>query len=110
MNAPLKIIPWNEIVDECYDKQLCYIYDIAKVIYTDDRTERAVILHKPNGLYTIIVEKLYPFDDDELKYGISDLHGYWRTCNDVGSIFDTEERAKNSIMADPPFKYNRLTK
>lgn len=109
VNIPLQVIPWSEIVDECYDRQLNFMYDISKVIYTDDRTERAVILRKPNGLYTVIREKLYQFDDDELKYGISDLHGYWHTENDIGSTFDTEERAENEIMTSPPFKYNRRT-
>ena len=104
-NVSLERIPWNEVVDECYDKQLSFVYDITKVIYTDDRTERAVVLQKPDGLYTVVLEKLYPFDDYELRYAES--HGYWSPYNRIISIFDTEECAVNSIIADPPFKYNK---
>lgn len=102
-------IPWNEVIDECYDKQLNFWCDIAKVIYTDERTERAVILQRSDGLYETVIERLYPFDDEELKYVGSDLHGYWSPHSKSKSIFDTVNLAVNSIMAEPPFKDNNLT-
>lgn len=106
VNIPLAKIPWSEVVDECYDKQLTFMYDVSNVIYTDNKTERAVILRKPDGLYTVAFERLYPFDDDILEYGIYDLHGFWQNYSGFVSLFDTEERAANSIMSEPPFKYN----
>ena len=107
-NAPSKKIPWNEIVKECYDKGLNFIYLVVKVIYSDDKTERAAILQKPDMSYTISYEKLYPYDDDELKYIGNGLHGYWSPDNrSMNSIFDTEENAITAIYSEPPFKYNK---
>jgi len=73
----LQPIPWNEVVKECNDKNLEYIYPVAKIIYSDDKTERAVILKKSDTLYTIDFSKLYLYDEDELQYISNGLHGYW---------------------------------
>ncbi len=111
VNTPLEIIekvPWSEVVKACYDKNLNFTYPVTKVIYTDDKTERAVILQKPNMSYTIAIQKLYPFDDEELKYTNHSLPGFWSPGEqDIRSIYDTEERAVNAIFAEPPFKYNK---
>ena len=107
-SPPLQPISWNEIVKECYDKNLEYIYPVVKVIYTDDKTERAVILKKPDTLYTIVFSKLYPYYEDELQYISSGLHGYWGLTTSSGnSIFDTEKDAINAVFLEPPFKYNK---
>ena len=101
-------ISWNEVVKECYDKGLNFIHPIVNVIYTDDKAERAVILKKPDLSFTIAYEKLFPFDEDELKYIDNGLHGYWGPKNGSGkSVFETEESAVNSIFSEPPFKYDR---
>ena len=108
INAPLKHIPWNEIVNECYDKGLNFIYPVTKVIYSDDKSKRVAILQKPDMSYTICFEKLYPYDDDELKHIGNGLHGYWSPDNhSMNSIFDTEENAIMSVYSEPPFKYNK---
>jgi len=104
----LQPILWNELVKECYDKNLDYIYPVVKVIYTDDKTERAVILRKSDTLCTIDFSKLYPYDEDELQYISNGLHGYWSpTSSNGNSIFDTEKDATNAILSEPPFKYNK---
>ena len=106
--TPLQPIPWSEVVKECYDKNLEYIYPVAKVIYADDKIERAVILKKADALYTIDFTKLYSYDEDELQYISSGLHGYWAPAMNNGkSIFDTEEDAVIAIYSEPPFKYNK---
>ena len=99
INTPQRHFSWEEIVAACYDKQLEYLHNVVKVIYTDDKTERAVILQKPDGLYKISLEKLCAYEEE---YGFSDLPGYWLPYS-YGSIFDTVERAINAIMAEPPF-------
>ena len=105
---PIEKIPWKEVVKECYDKNLDFIYPVTKVIYADDKTERAVILQKPDMTYTIASQKLYPFDDDELKYIGNGLHGFWSPSEqDLCSIYDTEENAMSEIFSSPPFKYNK---
>ena len=104
----LKKIPWKEIVKECHDKSLGFSYPVVKVIYTDDKAERAVILEKPDKTYTIAYETLIPFDDDELKYSSDGLHGFWNPNKEsLNSVFDTEERAEKAVFCGPPFKYNK---
>lgn len=104
----LEKITWSDTVKECYDIGLSFIYPVAKVIYSDDKTERAVILQKSDILYTISFEKLYPFDDEELKYTKDSLHGYWSpNVDSMKSIFDSEANAINAIFSEPPFKYNK---
>jgi hypothetical protein len=106
--TPLQPIPWSEIVKECYDKNLEYIYPVAKVIYADDKTERAVILKMSDALYTIDFSKLYPYDEDELQYISNGLHGYWGPATNNGkSFFETEVEAITAIFSEPPFKNNK---
>ena len=107
--TPLNQMQWKDIVKECYDKDLDFIYPVAKVMYTDDKTQRAVILQRPDMTYTIMHQVLYPFDDDELEY-ITDggLHGFWSpTQPSFCGIFDAIDTATNEIFSDPPFKYNK---
>ena len=106
--AHLQPIPWRQVVKECFDTGLDFIYPIIKVIYTDDKAKRAVILHRPDETFTIAYQSLYPFNDDELKYFSVGLHGFWSPSEVDGySVFDTEERAINEVFSDPPFKYNK---
>ena len=100
--------PRNEIIRECYDKGLTFVDPIIKVVYTDDKTERAVILQKSDRLYTVAFEKIYFLDDDELTYNSVGLQGYWCTDADsMNSFLDTEENAVDTIYSTPPFKFNK---
>ena len=104
----IEAISWNEIVKECYNKNLEFMYPVSKVIYDNDKAERAVILQKSDALFTIVFEKLYPFDDDELSYTDSDIHDYWSpNTNSMNSVFDSAEAAARAIFSEPPFKYNK---
>ena len=99
---------WNEVIEACYDKQLSYCDNVIRVIYSDDRTERAVILQRMDKLYSVTFEKLFPYHDDELKYlTIDSLPAYWSPGHYTNSIFDTVEGTVDAIMSTPPFKYNR---
>lgn len=105
-----KRLSWSDIIDECYDKQLDFTDAfVSKVIYTDNKEKRAVILLMPNGCYSVVFEILYPYDDDELQYiATTDLHGFWSQYDCTSSFFDTEERAVASVFSEPPFKYNAM--
>ena len=104
-HTPLAKIPWHEIVSECYDKGLEFAHPVVRVIYSDDKSERAVILQKSDMTYTVTYERLYPYDDEELKYLYDGLHGYWGPVEQhILSIFDTEEKAINEVLSEPPFK------
>ena len=104
-----KKVPWRKVVKECHDKDLNFTCPIAKVIYSDEKSERAVILKKPDGLYSVVLERLFPFDDEELEYVNPSMYGYWAPYPFYGrnSIFDTEESAIFAIFSDPPLKYSK---
>ncbi|MCL2811975.1 MAG: hypothetical protein FWD25_08835 [Clostridia bacterium] len=107
----MKKIPWSEIADECYNKDLDFAYPHTKVIYTDDKTQRAAILQKPDMTYTIMYQILYPLTDDELMYSNNGLHGYWHPkALGMISIFDTVNSAEKAVLSEPPFKYNKETR
>ena len=60
---------WDTVVETMYDKELdCFIDDVAKVIYSNDRSKRYVILRKENGLLTYLLEELYQYDGVEWEY------------------------------------------
>ncbi|MHC1696117.1 MAG: hypothetical protein AB9835_12790 [Eubacteriales bacterium] len=101
-------IPWDDIINECYDKGLDFIYPVIKTIYTDDKTQRAIILRKPNGLFIVKYEQLFEFNDEELKYNSSGMHGFWSPMDyGTNSIYDTEKTAIREILSKPPYKYNK---
>lgn len=101
-------MPWKQIVEECYDQNLSFAHPIVRIVYADSKDERAVILQRPDTLFTISFEKLYPFDEDELRYSPSGLHGYWgpNACG-TSSFFDSEENAMKAILSERPFKHNK---
>ena len=110
-SIPLTEIAWEEVVKECYDQELAFIYPVIQVIYADDKSKRAVILQKPDATYTICFETLFPFSDDELKHVSNGRHGFWSPDpGSVGSLFDTKDRAITAVYSVPPFKYNRCIK
>ena len=99
------MILWEEIVEECYDEGLSFVYPIVKVIYTGDKSARAVILRKSAELYTIAFERLCAFEDEELQYIENGARGYWSpTLESMRSIFDTEIEAVAEVYSVSPFK------
>lgn len=103
MIKPLKEIPFEDIIRECYDIDLNFTSPIAKVIYNYNNTIRAVILHRNDDTFRIHYEKLLPFDEDELKYAISKYHGFWSPI-EMSGIIDTVGTAEKIISENVEFK------
>ena len=99
-------IPRPEVIKKCYDKGLEFIHPVVKVIYTDAKSERAVILQNPDMTYTVRYEKLYPFSDEEIEFLSLEVPGFW-SLQDGNSIYDTAEKATDEVLLAPPFKYNK---
>ena len=96
---------WDKAVAACYDKNLCFTETVMRVIYSDAKTNRAVLLQRPDGFIHLVFEKLVFFDDDELLYpGTDMLPGYWYSCSHSYSVFDTVERAAHAVFSEVPFK------
>ncbi|MCL1862736.1 MAG: hypothetical protein FWF78_04120 [Defluviitaleaceae bacterium] len=79
--------------------------EIAKTIYTDDGEERAVILQRQDGLFTVILEKFYRMQNYEEDY----VYDGWGESTNIKSIFNSFEDAVCTVMSESPFKYNRHT-
>ena len=73
-----------------------------KTIYTDDKTERAIISQRADGLFSVSFEKFIQACNDEEDY----QYEYWGRSNNTIHLFDTIEHAICSVMSEPPFKYN----
>ena len=80
--------------------------EAIKTIYTDDEGERAVILQRKDGLFSVKVEKFYRMCNYEEDYH----YEYWgRSENDMVRLLDTLEHAICAVMSEPPFKYDERT-
>ena len=109
-SLPIARMPWNEFIKERYDKELDSYDQILRVVYSDDKTARAIIYQRPDKdmLYAVSFEKLHQCDDFELQYtSEGDSQGYWCGNSSTNSFFETEELAANAIFSEAPFRYNR---
>jgi len=103
-NIPAKK-PWPEIILECYEEIPNYFaHPIAKAIYCGEKTHRAVILHRPDGLFQVATEKLIPFHDDELQYIGDGFQAFWSSDNQMYTgIYESAESAEAAILTIAPF-------
>lgn len=101
---------WETVVEMMYDKQLdCFDDEIIRVIYSEDKSKRYLILKKSNGILTYLLEYIYQFDDEEWNY-ISNqenaLPAMWEPYyTDWGvSHFEKEEELMNELIHEPEYK------
>ena len=100
---------WEEIVKIMYDKNLAFGEEIVKVIYSQDKTNRFVVLKSEKGFYTYCFETIFPFDEEEWKYVSQDkdaLPAQWETPAVAASysLFETEEIAMRELLCTPEYK------
>lgn len=106
----LKRQDWETVVEMMYDKQLdCFDDEVIRVIYSEDKSKRYLILKKPNGILTYLLEYICQFDDEEWNY-ISNqenaLPAMWEPYyTDWGvSHFEKEEELMNELIHEPEYK------
>lgn len=99
---------WNEIVEAMFDKELSFTDEIVRVIYSDDKASRIVVLKKNDGLFTYIYERLYRFDEDEWFYNSdhTKIPAYWCEDNDVTgvSVFENIDSLINDLKERSEYK------
>lgn len=99
---------WNQIVAMMYDKTLNVFNDeVVRVIYSNDKTMRYIILKSENGFFTYILEQIYQYSDDEWEYKSDDelCPAFWGAFNnDCKSIYSTLEDALKELENEIQYK------
>lgn len=110
-NKPIPPMPsWEEVVDMMYDKHLDAFFDeVVKVVYSNDRSMRYVILKNDKGFFTYQLEAIYQYDEEEWMFISSDnkaLPAMWEPFRGIGGkcVFENIEELLKEMRAEPEFK------
>ena len=101
---------WETVVEMMYDKHLdAFSDEIAKVIYSKDRSMRYVVLKDEKGLFTYQLEAIYQYDEDEWKYICSHdnaLPAMWEPFRGIvgKSFFENMDELLKELNAEPEYK------
>ena len=104
--------PYDEIVKSLYDKGLIYADSskICKVIYSNDKSKRFVILKSNKGFFKYTYEEVCVFDEfDWTSYFayIENIDPGWWESKDRSfaySFFGTEEEALKALKHETVYK------
>lgn len=86
-----------------------FCHEIVKVIYSQDRSLRYVIMKTDRGYFTYTMEAIDHLEEDEWKYlGDQDksLPAMWETFGerDCRSLFDSLEELHKEIKSEPEYR------
>ena len=101
---------WETVVEMMYDKHLdAFSDEIAKVIYSKDRSMRYVVLKDEKGFFTYQLEAIYQYDEDEWKYICSynnSLPAMWEPFRGIvgKSFFENMDELLKELSAEPEYK------
>ena len=101
---------WETVVEMMYDKHLdAFSDEIAKVIYSKDRSMRYVVLKDEKGFFTYRLETIYQYDEDEWKYICSynnSLPAMWEPFRGIvgKSFFENMDELLKELSAEPEYK------
>lgn len=108
VNAGFKELSMSEIAERMYNKSLdCFTDEVLKVIYSENKTERYVILKNENGIIHFVFEKIELYDEEMLYYfeGSPDaLPAYWNGFDTPSSFYGTLEDALNNLKFEPKYR------
>lgn len=108
VNAGCKELSMSEIAERMYNKSLdCFTGKVLKVIYSENKTERYVILKNENGIIHFVFEKIELYDEETLNYfeGSPDaLPAYWNGFDTPRSFYGTLEDALNNLKFEPKYR------
>ena len=99
---------WNDIVEMLYNINLDYLdSSVEKVIYSQDKTMRYVVLKSNKGFFTYSLERIYQLDEAEWRYSRSFdfIPAFWQEVN-MGnkSIFSSLKDALNELEQEAEYK------
>lgn len=104
--SPRTMPSWSEIVEDMQDASLDYREEVVRVVCSDDREKRFVLLKRKDGLYQYSFERLTAYDEDEWQWVAKDpdaLPGYWAPLNGAVSLFGTEQEAWQDLISSPEY-------
>jgi len=107
---PVPPIPtMEEIINHLYDKALQFANDeIIKVIYSNDRSKRFILLKSEKGFYKYIYEEICVYDELDWEYFafVNNAYpGWWEPKGPSGhSFFGTEEEAISALQNEDKYK------
>lgn len=108
VNAGCKELSMSEIAERMYNKSLDrFTGKVLKVIYSENKTERYVILKNENGIVHFVFEKIELYDEETLNYfeGSPDaLPAYWNGFDTPRSFYGTLEDALNNLKFEPKYR------
>ena len=108
VNAGCKELSMGEIAERMYNKSLDrFTGKVLKVIYSENKTERYVILKNENGIIHFVFEKIELYDEETLNYfeGSPDaLPAYWNGFDTPRSFYGTLEDALNNLKFEPKYR------
>ena len=104
-----KMPEWNEIVEMLYDKSLNGFDDeVVRVIYSEDKSKRYIVLKSDKGFFTYRLEKIYQLNEEEWSYRSSfDLTpAFWQDVdNRSKSIFTSLDDALKELVQEAEYKH-----
>lgn len=108
VNAGCKELSMSEIAERMYNKSLdCFTDEVLKVIYSESKTERYVILKNENGIIHFVFEKIELYDDNELDFAYGNPvfpPAYWNGFDTPSSFYGTLEDALNNLKFEPKYR------
>ena len=108
VNAGCKELSMGEIAERMYNKSLDrFTGKVLKVIYSENKTERYVILKNENGIIHFVFEKIELYDEETLNYfedSPDALPAYWNGFDTPRSFYGTLEDALNNLKFEPKYR------
>ena len=99
---------YEELVEQLYDKELDYIDEVVRVIYSKDKSMRYVITKNTQDILKYQLEKVYQNDEEDLLYiGINEkvVWGYWMPNGSSDtSFFNNIDDLMKAIKWEPTYK------
>ena len=99
---------YEELVEQLYDKELDYIDEVVRVIYSKDKSMRYVITKNTQDILKYQLEKVYQNDEEDLLYiGINEqvVWGYWMPdFSSDASFFNNIDDLMKAIKWEPIYK------
>ena len=104
--------PYDEIVKSLYDKELSCSdsFKICRVIYSNDKSKRFIILKSNKGFFKYTYEEVCVFDEldwtSHFAYIENIKRGWWepKDRSFAYSFFGTEEEALDALKRETEYK------
>ena len=100
---------FGEIVEMMYNKNLSFSETVVRVLYSEDKSKRFVLLKSDKGFYKYTYEEIRVCDEDEWNFICNTENpcpAWWEPMDRsfAYSFFGTEEEAMTALMNESEYK------